>query len=110
MAIIIPGQPILGIETPISIAPIQQLRSVVLNENFTAKNPQNNTNSIVLSRVINAAVDMSAPAVDRFVTFKTVGGETLTWYVNASGFTPINILGITAIGVAVDPVSLQWGV
>lgn len=110
MAIFVPGQPILGFESPISIAPIQQLRSVVMGSNFYGRSPQTNALDVVLSRVINAAVDMSAPAADRFVSFKAPSGETLTWYVNASGFTPINMLGIIEIGDAIDATSLQWGI
>ncbi|MFY4731397.1 hypothetical protein [Nitrospira sp. BLG_2] len=110
MSIFVPGQPILGFEAPISIAPVQQLRSVVLNENFYGRSPQTNSLDVVLSRVINAAVDMSAPGADRFITYKAPSGEQLTWYVNASGFTPINMLGIIAIGAAIDATSLQWGI
>lgn len=110
MSIFVPGQSVLGFESPISIAPVQQLRSVVLNENFFARSPQTNSLDLVLSRVINAAVDMSAPGADRFIQYTAPSGEVLTWYVNASGFTPINMLGINALGDAIDPTSLQWGI
>jgi len=110
MSIFVPGQSVLGFESPISIAPAQQLRSVVLNENFFARSPQTNKQDVVMSRVINAFADLSAPAADRFITFTSASGEVLTWYVNATGFHGINMYGISAIGDAVDPISLQWGI
>jgi hypothetical protein len=100
---------LLGIERPISIAPIQQLRDVVLNQNFQAVIPQYaNKTAKVLSRVINVAVDTSAPAIDRTITYKSAWGETLTWVANASGFHPLVMAGIISAGVAIE--SLQWGV
>ncbi len=110
MSIFVPGQPILGFESPISIAPVQQIRNVVLNSNFYGRSPQTNSLDVVLSRVINAYADMSAPPTDRFIQFTAPSGEVLTWYVHNSGFHPINMLGISAIGDAIDAATLQWAI
>jgi hypothetical protein len=110
MTIKLIGPSIFGFENPLSISPVQQTRSVEFNENFIGRNPQTNLMQPVLCRAINAAVDLSAPEIDRFVRYKTPWNEELILYVHAGGLTPINMLGILEVGDAINQATLQWGV
>lgn len=102
--------PNLGTESPLSIAPIQQWRNVVLDENFVAKRPQSQSPVNVACRAINCNVDMNQSAADRTITYAAITQEQLTFVVNTPGEHPFNALGIYSVGAGIDPDSLQWGV